>query len=185
MGFRLTIEADYRSEVLQNIHPEGKDSGGKAVLSFIVGLSNYLALERDDNLDDINQWYKKSEQITGYDYAPLYQSLVDCMWGDGGDSTEYQEEDYEFYLHRTNQKRGDFTQAQFRQFLTQYYERWQPIDKVIAGVDHLLQILVYPELEKLEGFYEPDATFSDFEALQHNLKLLKSRGNTTIRLNFR
>src|SRR4030042_3915918 len=104
MGLRLEIQADHGIELLSNVHPEGKPSGGKAVLALLIGLCNYcddIKYSNDDKMMvNIFFWYKKLDQLTGGIIKEECRPLLDCMWGDGGDPTEYQEDEYELYKSR-------------------------------------------------------------------------------------
>jgi len=185
MGFKVQIEADYRSEILQNIHPHGKPSGGKAILAFLTGLSGYTTPFEEPNLMYVDKWYQNAEVITKQSFFPICHPILDCMWGDGGDATEYEIYDYHFYLQRHQLTATNFSEADFQEWIRLDRKRWESISDVIKGVQLLLKMFSNHQVEALEGFYAPTDTIPDFEALEHNLKLLDSRGNTTVRLNFR
>lgn len=188
MGFSLQIQAEYGGEILMNLHPEGKPSGGKAVFAFLSGLYNHcegMWDEEDDPLmRTIYEWYRGLEQSAGASFCPTCRALLDCMWGDGGDPTEYREDEYEYYRKRCPNIGDSFTKEMFQEMLRQSRERWKPIGEVIRGVQWLVDLFERSKLEPLEGFYEPGDTKPDFEALLANLRLLAKRGNTVVRLNF-
>lgn len=189
MGFRLQIQAEHGSEMLMNLHPEDKPSGGKAVLAFLIGLHNHcdgLEIDEEDPImQAIAEWYRKLEQLAGGSFCPTCRALLDCMWADGGDPTEYREDEYEFYRKRCPGVGDDFTEEDFQRRVRDSGERWKPISEVIAGVQLFLGVFERSDLETLDGFYEPEYTKSDFEALLANLELLAKRGNTVVRLNFK
>lgn len=189
MGFRVQIEADYLAEVLSNIHPDGKPSGGKAVLAFLAGLEGYaLSIRNPDDrcasLEDVDNWYRYVELQTGLSFFPTCQSLLDCMWGDGGDPMVYREDEYAFYVHRCD-GHPSMTEAQFVSMVRDYDKHWQSIADVIAGVQLLLKMFEDDRIESLEGFYVAEDTIPDFEALEANLLFLARRKNESVRLNFR
>jgi hypothetical protein len=106
------------------------------------------------------------------------------MWGDGGDPTEYREDEYEFFRKRAPAVGDDFTEEMFVTMVRQSGEQWKPIGEVMRGVQLLLTVFEESTSEPLEGFYEPKDTIADFEALVANLELLAKRGNEVVRLNF-
>jgi hypothetical protein len=189
MGFWLQIQADNGSEVLRNIHPDG-GIGGKAILAFLIGLSNYthrLEDKSDDSaelsLSYVYDWFSRVETIMGKTFLPRCEALLESMWGNGGDPTEFREHEYAFFLHRNPSSRS-MSESQFQELVRSNQARWQPIEDVLHGVELLLEMFRQPGIEPLEGFYAPEDTIPDFEALQFNIRLLKQRGNSVIRLNF-
>lgn len=187
MGFSVRIEADYGSEILSNWHPDGKQTDGKAVLAFLTGLDLFCGWS-DDNYteDDISKnivyWYQLFERTAEVRLCASCRSLLDCMWGDGGDHTEYHADDYEFYKYRASYLQ--ITQTQFQSWLQASEAHWKPINEVIDGVRLRLYVFRHAPIQSLEGFYVPEDTLPDFEALYANLNLLAQRGNQMIRLNF-
>jgi hypothetical protein len=188
MGFRLQIQADYGGEMLVNVHPERKGSGGKAVLAFLIGLHNHCAGEKfiEDGpiMQEVSEWYRRLEQAYGSPFYSGCRSLLDCMWSDGGDQTEYHEDEYEFFRKRSPGLGDGFTMSDFQKWVAESRERWKPISEVISGVRIILKVFTRSEVEPLDGFYEPQYTELDFEALLSNLELLAERGNTVVRLRF-
>ena len=59
---------------------------------------------------------------------------------------------------------------------------WKPIGEVVRGVEMLLDLFKSKRIKSLSGFYEPENTIPDFEALYANLELLAKRGNKVVRL---
>lgn len=184
MGISVVIEADYGTEKLINRHPDpGKYWGGQAVFYFSMGLDNYCAWKsgRGTYLERIDDWYQALDQASGFSLCLTCKSLVDCRWGDGGDSTVYSADEYEWYKKR----HGDSTsEEQFKAMVGRWHESWKPIDEVLNGVHALLGLFQEVSPQPLEGFYHPNTTIPDFEALSANLQLLASRGNKVVRLNF-
>jgi hypothetical protein len=184
MGISMVIEADMGAEKLTNRHPDpNKYWGGQAVFYFLMGLDNYCAWKsgRSTHLEQIDNWYRALEQASDFSLCQTCKSLVDCRWGDGGDSTVYSADEYEWYKKR----HGDSTtEEQFNAMVLDWYESWKPIDEVLNGVQSLLRLFRQVSPQPLEGFYHPTTTIPDFEALAANLQLLASRGNETVRLNF-
>jgi hypothetical protein len=186
MGVDVSIEAGFGAEKLINIHPDGRITGGKAVFAFLSGLSLCCDIPSKGEADSLNHVYVWYEQLDRLQQQPLCVScreLLDCMWGDGGDSTDYREDDYAFFLHRTGSSTS-VTEEQFRQMLRDSFEAWRPIDLVIAGVRKLLDLFQRGGIQELEGFFAPQDTIPDFEALLSNLEWLMKRGNDVVRLNF-
>lgn len=188
MGFRLHIQADYGSEILSNIHPDGKGSGGKAVFAFLGGLQ--LLHDWNDgeehefpDLQSVVDWYRALEKSAGMTFFPTCQPVIDCMWGDGGDPTEYKEDEFEFYRKRSPAM-ANLPEEDFREIVRASGERWRPIVEVAKGVDMLLDIFNRAKVEPLDGFYEAADTIPDFEALAANLDFLIGRGSQVVRLNF-
>ncbi|HEX2620741.1 MAG TPA: hypothetical protein VHL11_11345 [Phototrophicaceae bacterium] len=190
MGFGLTVEADWCREVLSNVHPDGKGTGGNAVFAFLGGLSLYCDwdIEKDQhrtNLLSVYEAFRQIDQAVTETLCETVQPLLDCMWGDGGDSTVYHEDEYEFFIHRSSGSGLTITLEEFQAMVRSYDKYWQPIESVIRGVQILLKIFRQISPEPLEGFYLPEETIPDFEALLINLNLLAERGNQKVRLNFR
>lgn len=189
MGFSVQIEADRGSEVLQNLHPDGKLTGGNAVFAFLMGLLNYCSWKRDGadiypGLEPVIEWYQQLDDTLSEPLCGLCDALMDCMWGDGGDSTTYYEDEYEFYKKR-HLGVPSITEEQFRMMVREGDEHWKPIEDVLRGVQQLLNAFKSVTIKPLEGFYEPENTIPDFEALLWNLELLAKRGNEVVRLNIR
>jgi hypothetical protein len=189
MGFKVQIQADYGSEMLLNVYPRSKSAGGKAVLAFLGGLQTYCDWAEDDaqkypELKAVVEWYRLLEQSAEVSFCPICQALLDCMWGDGGDPTEYREDEYEFFRKRSPAVGDDFTEEKFKSWVRQSKERWKPIDDVMRGVQLLLEMFKNSTAQALEGFYEPEDTIPDFEALSANLDWLSMRGREVVRLNF-
>jgi hypothetical protein len=187
MVFWLQIQADHGSEMLQNIYPDGKRTGGNAVLAFLVGLETYSTWNetKQDSYPELKAvvtWCRKLEILASASIFPICRALLDCDWSDCGDPTRWREDEYEFYKHRM----GDnlTTEEQFLAMVRDYDKHWQPIDKVMQGVRLLLDMFNRVNIEPLEGFYVPEDTIPDFEAFYYNLELLKKRGCQDIRLNF-
>jgi hypothetical protein len=181
MGFQIQIEADHGSVILTN-YP----SGGKAVLAFLMGLNGYAdSLESVDyyqqsGLEEVGAWYQALEQSAGVPFFPTCRAVIDCMWGDGSDHYSYREDDYDLYSRHG----ASLTDEQFRLWVQQSETRWQPVGRVIEIVHLLLDVFERTSAEPLEGFYEPEDTIRDFEALLGNLELLASRKAQVVRLNF-
>lgn len=188
MGFSLLIQTGYGGEALINRHPEGKPAGGGAVFEFLGGLQT-LCDWTDNNsgypdLKSVVEWYRKLERSAGVSFFPACQTLLDCIWGDGGDLTEYREDEYEFFKKRNTGVGDEFTEEMFQRMVRHSRESWKPIGDVIGGVRLLLNVFEHSKIEPLEGFYDPEYTKPDFEALLANLELLAERGNKAVRLNF-
>lgn len=187
MGFSLEIQADYGSVKLGNNHPEGKPSGGKAVFAFLGGLDLLTTWEDDDSLEHpslrpVVAWYRALEKSAGVALFPTCQPLLDCMWGDGGDSTEYGDDDFE--LFRENSGGFEITEEGFHELVRAGRERWRPIPQVAKAVALLLEIFGRVKIEPMDGWYVPEDTIPDFEALAANLDFLITRGHEVVRLNF-
>jgi hypothetical protein len=183
MGFTVQIQADYGSEILSN-YP----MGGKAVFAFLMGLQTYCTWDDDGPLSQnipgqrqIHAWYAGLDAVMGGNLCATCQAFLDSMWGDGGDSTEYREDEYDFYVKRGG---STITEAQFLDMVRRYEEHWQPIDDVLGGVRALLHAFANPQVGTLESFYVPEDSLPDFEALATNLAWLADRGNDVVRLNF-
>src|SRR5688572_20115514 len=131
MGFRLRIEADYGNEVLQNDHPREHSSGGKAVLAFLSGLQSYCSLEGEEEFPElqlIKEWYQHLDDAANSSLCAKCRALLDCMWGDGGDSTVYQADEWEFYKKRhANMIDDGFTEDMFKKMVQDYDLHWKPI----------------------------------------------------------
>lgn len=181
MGFQVRIEADYGSEILSN-YP----SGGKAVEAFLMGLSGYdLTLttgnrNSDPTLDKLDDWYRELERSTGVSLFPACRALVDCQWGDGGDHYDYRPDEYDLFLKRN----PEFSEEQFQGYIDAHNKTWQPIGEVIKGVRLLVEVFTHNEIAPLEGFYVPEDSIPDFQALLANLELLANRKAQVVRLNF-
>jgi hypothetical protein len=106
------------------------------------------------------------------------------MWGDGGDPTEYREDEFEFFRKRRPAGGDDLSEDMFQTMVRQSAEWWKPIDEVMRGVRLLIEVFESTEIEALEGFFEPDDTIPDLEALMANLDFLAKRENKVVRLNF-
>jgi hypothetical protein len=104
------------------------------------------------------------------------------MWGDGGDPIEYKENELDYYQKRNPGTNMD--KLSFQKYIKESGERWKPIDQVINGARFLTELFSRNDIEHLEGFYEPENTIIDFEALLFNLEILERRGNKFVRLNF-
>ncbi len=185
MSFEARIEADNGAEILSNLHPDGKRTSGKAVFAFLSGLQTlcyWTASDNSTSLVGIVEWYRRLETSANVQLCSTCRPLLDCMWGDGGDHTEYHQTDYEFYKHRGGG--SQISEADFLKFIQDTILHWQPIDKVIGAIQLLLTIFQNMTVEPLEGFFHPEDSRADFEALYANLKLLSQRGAQTIRLNF-
>ncbi|HVU13777.1 MAG TPA: hypothetical protein VHD90_21015 [Phototrophicaceae bacterium] len=188
MGFFLQIQADHGSEMLRNVHPEGKASGGNALLGFLVGLQNYCTWEQEQakeypELVPAIAWFQQLEADAAEDLCDVCGALLDCMWGDGGDPTEYHDDEYAFYSKRYSGAPA-LTEEQFKRIVWDAPQHWEPIEEVMKGVRLLLGLLQDPACEPLAGVYHPEDTIPDFEALYANLELLAKRGNELVRLNF-
>lgn len=111
---------------------------------------------------------------------------LDYVWDDGGDETRYNEDEYEFF-HHLMQKSGaqTLTKVEFLAIVRNYDQHWQTIAAVMSGVWILLERFGRSELRPLEGFYQPNDTIPDLEALLSKLELLASLGHEEVRLNFR
>jgi hypothetical protein len=129
------------------------------------------------------RWYEKLEQAAEVELCRLAQPLLGCMWGDGGDHTEYREDDYEFYLYRVGAN-TPMSEDEFITMLQLSIEHWKPLHEVRDAVKALLDIFQRISPDQLDGFYTPEYTIPDFEALHANLTLLAQRGNQVVRLNF-
>jgi hypothetical protein len=189
MGFDLSIEADYGAEKLLNIHPAGYLTGGKAVFAFLSGLSLYCRVppqSSTNSLQHVYAWYQQLDRLHQPPLGVSCRELLDSLWGDSGDETRYNEDEYEFF-HQRLQKSGAQppTEAEFLAMVRNYDQHWQPIAAVMSGVRILLDRFSRDDRKPLEGFYRPDDTIPDFEALLSNLELLASRGREEVRLNFR
>jgi hypothetical protein len=176
MGFTVSIESDNGAEILSN-YP----SGGKAVFAFLSGLQAYSLL---DDKDKVAIWYKALEKQSGEKFSVKCRELLDCMWGDGGDTTVYGEDEWEVYKLRYPNIESMMNEESFKEMITQYWKAFQPTEKVRDGVQFLLQLFKDKEPEPLEGFYEKEDTIPDFEALVANLDLLIQRKSKDVRLNF-
>jgi hypothetical protein len=188
MGFSVQIQAEYGAETLQNIHPDGRFTGGKAILAFLMGLHNYCnsfkaGQEIYPGLEGVIEWYQQLDTYLSESLCTSCNSLLDCMWGNGGDSTEYSENEYEFYKKRTAPGL-EITEEQFHFMVHDSRQHWKPIEEVITGVQVLLNLFKSQSLEELEGFYDRQYTIPDFEALLANLEFLAKRHNHVVRLNF-
>ncbi len=186
MGFWLRIESD-SGEILKNKYPGRDQIGGKAILSFLTGLSLFCDLaenkyENDPLMQAVKNWYRTLEIITNNKLCTVCRPLLECIWADQGEFIEYREDEYTFYLHRN--LGFHFTEVEFRQIVHDSKVSWKPIDEVLEGVQFLLNTFQNPSLITFEGNYEPEHTIPDFEALYLNLKLLVDRGNDEVRLNF-
>ncbi len=173
MGFFVLIEGTY--DTLRNRHPEGKPSGGNAILAFLTGLAvyqDYFASKEGNSDVSINQsvnetmrWYQSVETNFHISFFPDCQALIGSIWGDGGKSIEcYSENDYEFYANPLTSS-GAITREQFRELLQASRLCWKPITDVINGVRLLLDVFNDLNSTSFEGFYEPMDTIPDFEAL--------------------
>jgi hypothetical protein len=176
MGFTVKIESDGGSEILQN-YP----TGGKAVFAFLSGLQAYNLL--DDN-DKVARWYEALEKQSGEKFSVKFRELLDCMWGDGGDSTVYREDEWEIYKLRNPNIESMMTEETFKKMVVQYWQAFQSTEKVRDEVQFLLELFKNAQPEALEGFYVSEDSIPDFEALLTNLDLLISRGSQDVRLNF-
>lgn len=189
MGFDLSIEADDGAEKLLNIHPAGYLSGGKAVFAFLSGLSLYCTVPPQSSTNSLQHVYTWYQQLDRLHQPPLCvgcRELLDSLWGDGGDETRYNEDEYEFFRHRLQTSGSQPpTEAEFLAMVRNSDQHWQPIGAVMSGVRTLLDRFRSDDPKSLEGFYQPDDTIPDFEALLSNLELLASRGREEVRLNFR
>jgi hypothetical protein len=187
MGFRVRIEADYGGEMLQNLHPENKPSNGKAILAFLLGLENFCSWtdDKEKELKPIIDWYQKLDNASQSSLCTTCRPLLDCMWANGGDLTSYHEDEWEFYKKRyPSFTDSSFTEDMFKAMVRESQIRWKPIHEVINGVRYLLDLFKQSTPEPLEGFYDPNFSRFDFEALLVNLELLAKRGNKEVRLNF-
>jgi hypothetical protein len=184
VGVSVQIEAGYGSETLQNSHPNGLHTSGKAVFAFWGGLNGFC-MWRDGvgdwtRLKYVMAWYQQLEEFSPRPLCSICRAFVDCAWGDGGDPIEYHEDDYDVYKKR----HPSTTEAEFLLYLQDSDQHWQPIDEVITGVQVLLNLFKSQSLEELEGFYDRQYTTPDFEALLANLEFLAKRHNHVVRLNF-
>lgn len=181
MGVSVQIEADYCTEILNNVHPDGRFTGGNAVYALWSGLNSFCMWR-----DGVSSWMYDHEwflQLEKFSIQPLSvacRAFVDCAWGDDGDGTNYQEDDYEFYKKR----HPSTTEEEFLLNLKYAHESWQPIDEVIKGVQLLLSIFKSQPLEDVDGLYISEYAIPDFEALLANLEFLAKRRNNVVRLNF-
>ena len=170
MGFTVNIESNYGGEILSN-YP----TGGKAVFALLSGLQTYCMMN-----EDIEDWYAQLEEKSGELFCEKCRELLDCMWGDGGDSSIYYEDEYEFYKKRG----GILTEEEFQDMVIYSRKAFQPTQKVRDAALFLLQLFKDKQPEPLEGFYQDEDTIPDFEALVANLDLLIQRGSQNVRLNF-
>lgn len=176
MGFTVRIESNNGEEILSN-YP----SGGKAVLSFLTGLKVYCILVVED---EIRSWYADLEQQSEDVFCTRCHELLKSMWGDGGDTTVYRQDEWEVYKQRNPQMASMMTEESFKAMVTQYWEAFQPTEKVRDAIQFLLQLFKDKQPEALEGFYRAEDSIPDFEALLANLELLIQRGSLNVRLNF-
>lgn len=188
MGFSLRIETS-SGEALQNIHLRGELTGGSTVFAFLMGLLTYCDWDRTDDtgkssLQHVFDWYQRLDKLMLNTLCITCQALMASIWGDGGDPTEYREDEYGFYLHRNANSGTKLSEAEFQAMVLTYDRAYQPIEDVLAGVQTLLGAFTENAIEPLEGFYVSESTIQDFEALQFNLEWLEKRSNDEVRLNF-
>ena len=158
MAFWLQIQADYGSESLQNVHPDREAAGGKAVCAFLDGLQVHCSWTEEDP--------RKHPELTAVEawYRVLEQYTGTSLSSTCGALLDCMWGEGDDPLESS--------------------ENWKAIDEVTRGVRILLDAFRNSKVQPLEGFYEPENTIPDFEALLANLELLARRGNKVVRLNF-
>src|SRR5688500_6789079 len=146
MGFTVLIETGI--ETLSNRHPKGAYTSGKAVFAFLCGLESFCALSSAADVPSLQKmyaWYTQLTQLSTEDLCGKCKSLLDCMWDDGGDSTQYGDDDYEFYVSRHSHHQS-LTKDEYMKILRSNWETYQPIREVIESVQFLLEVIRNPSL---------------------------------------
>jgi len=170
--FYAAIETD-TGEFLNVIRPDGR-IGGKAVLSFLLGLSGYCSKSGDLELG----WFATLEARSSEPICQLLHPLLHSFYS--GD-WNYKEDEYEFFRRRAPEM--SLTEDEFREIMHQIIEKWTDLGLILSNVGELMKLVKEDELEA-SSWYVPRDTVTDFDALFQTLKMASERKAHRVRIRF-
>ena len=173
MGFIADIETNI-GEYLRVLRTDGL-LGGKAALSFITA---GWVIDCPESEADVKEWFSKLE---AYAKEPIYQLFDILMQASYSGEWDYNEDEYEFFLHRHPE--DPMTEERFKKTLQDIEGKWVDVKALLACVDELLRLLTEAKLEET-WWYVPGETELDLQALSQTLSLATNRRARRVRIRF-
>jgi hypothetical protein len=184
--FWAHLETDV-GEQLRVLRPDGT-IGGKAILSFIVGIENYCMMitasvntsqeESHPDMQMMLQWFAKLELHTHQPICSLTQLLQQAYYS--GDWS-YNENEYNWFLHQQPEFGKALSEEKFKETIRQVNQKWVDAGMLFANINKLIRALLEADLQNT-WWYASKHSETDFQALAYTLSLAIQRGAEQVRI---
>jgi len=149
--------------------------GGKAILSFITGLSAYCLKEREQT--DVEHWFSNLQTYTNQPICELSHLLRNCFYHGELDS---EEDAYRWILERVPEI---LSEERLEKDILELMEKWVNAKPLLSSVNEITRLLNKAKPEPT-WWYEPLWTVADFESLSQTLLLAIQRKAERVRIKF-